>query len=181
MELTAKEQSSVYWRGATQGALSGIVQGLLLGLGGALLLWGLAAAFPALGLVQVFQGFLFVGETAAAGINPIGFIALNTALTVVGNFLMGGNQAVAQAKQEKQNAYLDAKLGQIEGRERQMEQVISHHLNDAAHHTHAAPQPPRHVQQILEEGPRVRVDKPRESHEADIVSDRLEAAERTIH
>jgi hypothetical protein len=175
MEHAQKSKSAVWWEGATSGALRGIPQGLLLGLGGALLLWGLAAAFPVLGLAEVFQGFLFVGETAAAGINPIGFVALNTVLTAVGNFLTGGDIAVNKYQQEIDHARNEQRIHAIEGRERQVEQVVSQHL---VHEHHPAP---RHVQKILEGGPRVKVEKSSDNHAADVVTDRLESAERTIH
>lgn len=190
MELTAKEKNAIYWGGAIKGAIAGIPQGLLLGALGFGLLAGGIYLFGATSLVSTFGTFLFgsVGaatEAIAAGnigafigaLNPLTFVALNTVLTLVGNFLTGGNQAVAEAKQAKQNAYLDAKMMQIEGRERQVEQLVTQHLV----REHEPAQTPRHVQKILEEGPRVKVEKPSDSHAADVVTDRLESAERTIH
>ena len=200
MELTAKEQNSIYWRGAIDGAIKGIPQGILLGVIGFGLLVGSIYAVQAIGLAGVttwmmngLGGFLFqqgsytVAATAGtavippafnlAALSPLPFIALNAVLTIVGNFLTGGTQAVAEAKQQKQNDYLDAKLMQVEGREQQIEQVVSRRLV----HEHTPAPTPRHVQHILEEGPRVKVDKPREEHASDIVADRLEAAERTLH
>ncbi|MFZ4126072.1 MAG: hypothetical protein ACOYJ2_08420 [Rickettsiales bacterium] len=196
MELTKQERDAIYWRGAIGGAIKGIPQGLMLGALAACVLFGGIYAFgffagpAAAQLAYGFGSFLFttgisagattlptIGANIFAVFNPIPVIVLNTVLTAIGNFLSGGDQAVAAAKQQKQNDYLDAKLMQVEGRERQIEQVISQHL---AHE----PQPltaPRHVQKILEEGPRIKVEKPRDSHAEDAVTSRLEAAERTIH
>jgi hypothetical protein len=144
MELTAAERSAAWWGGAFKSALWGIPIGLALGLGGALLLWGIASAFPALGLFEVFKGFLFTGTAEAVGIAPIGFIALNTALTVVGNFLNGGGAAVAAAEQDKAHLVMKQQLIELAGREYQVEEALSHPGRSVS----------RSTQALLDAGPR---------------------------
>jgi hypothetical protein len=190
MELDQQTKSGVWWKGAISSALKGIPQGLMLGLIGFAVLTGGIYLFGATSLVGTFGSFLF-GSTAAAteaiaagsigsfigALNPLTFVALNTVLTLVGNFLTGGDMAVAKHQQEVDHAKNEVRIRAIEGREKQMEHIVARHLT----HDHQPQTTPQHVQQILSEGPRVRVEKPREEHAADIVADRLESAERTLH
>lgn len=140
MEIDGRTKSQVWWGGAIKSALKGIPQGILLGIGGALLLWGLAVAFPALGLFTVFEGFLFAGTATNIALNPIGFIALNTALTIAGNFLLGGDQAVAEYKGKVDHLHNEARISQLEGREQMVEQALGAQSQS--------------VQRILAQGPR---------------------------
>lgn len=126
MEETEKSKLSVWLGGAVSSAIKGIPQGILLGLGGALMLWGLAVALPTLGLFATFEGFLFTGTAAAIGINPIPFTALNTVLTIVGNALLGGDMAVNKRQQEIDHAKNEARISAIEAREQAVEQVSAH-------------------------------------------------------
>lgn len=155
---------SVWWRGAITSAIKGLPQGLLLGaLGFALLVGGIYAA-GALGLTGVattlgssFGGFLFTGGANAGAafasglppfalslLNPLPFIALNAALTMVGNFLTGGYIAVAKHQQEIDHARNKARIDAIEGRERLLEQAV-----DTLH-------PNTKWLDILEKGPRTK-------------------------
>ena len=198
-QLDPQTKSSVWWRGAISSAVKGIPQGLLLGLIGFAVLTGGMYLFGATGLVGSFGSFLFGDATAAltaiegakigafvASLNPLTFVALNTVLTFVGNFLTGGDMAVAKYQQEVDHAKNEVRISAIEGREKHMEQIVSQHISDPVHHQHAQQPTPRHVQQIIEQGPRVKVEKEAHkdiaaSHAADVVTDRLEEAERTIH
>lgn len=158
MEAENISKRSVWWRGALSGALKGIPQGLLLGaLGFALLVGGMYAA-GALGFAGAattlgtsFGTFLFSSGTSfAAGLpafswtmlNPLPFIALNTALTMVGNFLTGGDIAVAKHQQEVDHARNEARINAIEGREMMLERAV-----DTLH-------PNAKWLDILEKGPR---------------------------
>ncbi|MBN8542634.1 MAG: hypothetical protein J0M34_00020 [Alphaproteobacteria bacterium] len=196
MELDKQTRSKVWWGGAISSALKGIPQGLLLGaigagvLFGGIYLLGLSGisifGFSGAGLAQAFGSFLYTVPaggvaTTTSMISPWPVIALNTVLTAVGNFLTGGDLAVAQYKQQVDHEHNNQRIRAIEGREQQMEQIVARHLNDANHHTHETPKTSQRVQNILEEGPRVKVDKPRDSHAEDAITSRLEAAERTIH
>lgn len=208
--MTERSKASVWWGGAISSAIKGIPQGLMLGLLGFGLLVGtiyLLAAIPAtaaigLGLGKAFGTFIFAEAIPAAAtalpalslstINILPVVALNAVLTVVGNFLTGGDMAVAKHQQEVDHAKNEVRINAIEGREKKIEQVLSQHLSE--HKREAVT--PRHVQQILEQGPRVRVETQEAippaathaeqhakhaSHAAEVVADRLESAERTIH
>lgn len=180
MEFTAKERNAIYWGGAISGAIKGVPLGLITGfVAASLLAFVVLPLAPA--LAPIFTSFLTT-PGIGLGFFPLPLMLFNTAITSAASFFTGGHQAVAQAMQDKQNAYLDAKLMQVAGREQYLEQAVSQHMTTGMHHTHAnAPlTSPRHVQKILEEGPRVRVEKQHDSM-ADAVADRAEDAERTIH
>lgn len=164
----------------------------------------LMAAIPltatiGLELGKAFGTFIFASQVGAAlpalsfsALNALPVIALNTVLTAVGNFLTGGDLAVAQYKQQVDHAHNNQRIRNIEGREQKVEQAI-HMLaqhgeklekkfdqHTAEVHAESA-KTPRHVKQILEEGPKVKVDKEASaSHAADVVANRLEAAEHAI-
>ncbi len=149
MELSPQERSRVWWRGALKSAVKGIPQGLLLGvLGFALLvgaIYGLAALFPvtALGLASSFGPFVFsteamtiisppLGSGIAAALpalgwsmlNPLPVIALNAVLTIAGNFISGGKIAVGDYQQQVDHAANKERIGQLEARERALEEVV---------------------------------------------------------
>lgn len=214
MEIDKQTRSRVWWQGAISSAIKGIPQGIMLGLlgagvlfGGIFLIQAFGAAPLAFEIAKDFGSFLFsnaaVAEMAAgsmpafglAAINVIPVVALNAVLTIVGNFLTGGDMAVNKHQQEVDHEHNNLRIRAIEGREQQCEKAI-HMLADHgeklenkfdAHTADVAAQKhtPQHVQKILEEGPRIKVDKEAAkdqsaSHAADIVSNRLEDAERAI-
>jgi hypothetical protein len=152
MELDSQTLRSVWWKGAISGALKGIPQGLLLGALGFGLIAGGIYLFGATSLVGTFGSFLF-GDAAAATaamtagnigsfigtLSPLTFVVLNTALTVAGNFLTGGQIACNTYKQEAEHQQNAARIRQLEVRTQQL-----------------APDPTtsRTVQAILAQGPR---------------------------
>lgn len=144
MESEVTSTRGVWWRGALTSAVKGLPQGLLLGgIGFALIVGGIYAAgalgfgAAASGVASSFGSFLFSGGAAASAafasglpafsfslLNPLPFIALNTALTMVGNFLTGGDIAVAKHQQEVDHARNEARINAIEGREMLLEQAV---------------------------------------------------------
>lgn len=136
-EIPAQEKSRIWWKGALKGALRGVPQGLLLGtLGFAVLVGGLYA-FGATALVGSFGTFLFSDAVAASdaitagnfggflsALGPAPFILLNTVLTSVGNFITGGDIAVAAHKQDIEHSMNEARIERIESREIALEQDI---------------------------------------------------------
>lgn len=138
MGLNPEEMSRIWWKGALKSALKGIPQGLMLGIGGACLLFSTiallggigATAGLALGISQAFGGFLYSAATTAtlatatavpafslASINILPIVALNTVLTVVGNFITGGDMAVNTYKQDMEHKINEARLARLESHE----------------------------------------------------------------
>ncbi len=161
MELDQQTVGKVWWKGALEGAVKGIPQGIMLGAIGAALLFGGLYALGALGgmgvassLAASFGTFLFstgaatnavaAGSTLAhfslAVFNPLPIIALNTILTSVGNFLTGGDIAVNAYKQDVEHRMNEARITQIEGRELTLQQQMQAQS--------------RTIQNILAQGPR---------------------------
>lgn len=130
----------VWWKGALSSAAKGIPQGILLGFGGALLMWGAMALAPAT-LGTVFTGMLFGGASSftLATFSPLPFIALNTALTIVGNFLLGGQIACNAYKQQVDHDANATRLDRIEAREQMLEQKLA---------------PSASIKQLVSQGPR---------------------------
>jgi hypothetical protein len=118
---------SIWWKGALKGALKGLPLGLAMGIGGALLIWGIATALPALGLATAFSGFLF--ETTAAGtiagLKLIPFTAFNIAFSTLGGLFTGGSQAVAAAQQQHLNIANVEMIRELDGRTRALEEFIA--------------------------------------------------------
>lgn len=166
MELTPEEKNSVWWKGAWKGFFKGIPQGLMIGLIGFGLLIGLVYGLPLIGLAGVSStllsglgGFLFapgtVATTAAGAfiaptltwstlgvLNPLPFVALNTMLTMAGNFLTHGNIAVGDRIQKIDHEANVERLRQLEGKSYVMEQVVAQTAS------------PKAVQNILSKGSR---------------------------
>lgn len=129
MEVDSQTLRHVWWKGAISGALKGIPQGLMLGAIG----FGVLAAgiylFGATALVGSFGSFLFGDAAAAAAaitagnvgafigtLSPVTFIALNTVLTSVGNFLTGGTMACNAYKQDVEHRMNETRIDQLEAR-----------------------------------------------------------------
>lgn len=157
MEIDPAEKSRVWWSGALKSAAKGIPQGILLGLLGAGVIWGALTVLPmipvvsgiAAPIIQAFTGFIFA-PGATVGFLPLApwpFVMMNTVLTAVGNFLVGGDLAVAKHQQEVDHAHNDARIRAIESREHMVEQAVGEHLV----------QPPQRsmvVDSIIRTGPR---------------------------
>lgn len=182
MELPSGTRSAAFFSGAFRGMLGGLALGAVVGLGAALLfsavLPGLiGAGLPLIGLA----GFISTTGVVGGAFTAWPLVTLNGILFGISTAITNGFSHMGAVQQQYDNAVFDAKLNQVAGREHYLEQAVSQHMSSGMHHTHAsAPVSPRHVQKILEEGPRVRVEKQHDNM-ADAVTDRAENAERTIH
>jgi hypothetical protein len=133
MEINASETRGVWWKGALKSGLVGALSGVAIGLAVAGIMFGMATAAPA--LFSMLGTFVGVGS----GFNPITMMAFNGVISAVAGMFHGGSQAVAAYHQQKHNLRDEAKLMELDSRTRALEQVV---------------QPSRHVQKILENGPR---------------------------
>lgn len=128
---------SVWLGGALKGAVQGIPLGIGIGLAAAALLsFVVLPIFPA--IAPVFSAFLTTPGFSAPFL-PIPLLIFNTALTVAANFVAGGNLAVAQHRQQVDHRRNEGRIRQLESRE----PMVLH-----------SPAPSRHVQHILDQGPR---------------------------
>lgn len=107
----------------------GVIVGLLV----AGVMFGMATAVPA--WFAMLGTFVGVGS----GFNPITMMGFNGAISAVVGLLTGGSQAVAAYHQQKHNARDEAKINELDGRTRALEQAVA---------------PSRHVDAILARGAR---------------------------
>lgn len=119
MELDQQTLRRVWWRGAIGAAIRGIPQGMVLGVIGAVALWGLGTLIPPLG--AALGAFVF---TTGGGLNLLPMIALNTVLTSIGNFLTGGKIACNAYKQEVEHQMNETRISALEAREQMRDQTI---------------------------------------------------------
>lgn len=138
--------SAVWWRGAITGALKAVPLGLAIGLGAAALLAFVAIPLvptlaPIVGSFLTFSGApaLLTIPTTAMHFFPVPLLFFNTAITMAANFISGGDQAVAQERQQRDHSRNEARIGQLEARTQELA---------------PAPETSRAVQAILAQGPR---------------------------
>lgn len=80
-------------------------------------MWGIAAAFPALGLAGTFNGFLFQATAGTiTSVNFIPFTLLNTALSVISGLFSGASEAVAEYEHHQERRQDIDRICQLEGR-----------------------------------------------------------------
>ena len=143
MELSVSEKRGVWLKGALKGALKETVRGLAIGFVAAaaiyLIVPPLAAAISAaLGVPSVMGGV--ISFVAPLGVfNPLPLMAFNSLISGAAGLFAGGGQAVAAHHQQKHNRRDEMKLVELDSHTQALEQTIM---------------PSRHVQKILENGPR---------------------------
>lgn len=200
MELSNSTKTTSFLAGAIRGLIGGIVLGAIVGFLAAGALSFLLPVMAEAGIaVSGLQGFISTTAVAGGPFTAWPLVALNAVLFGVSTAITNGFSKMGAVEQHVQNAVTDQNINILHARGHALEHEVEHlgtrsrkqeqAIHMVAQHSehvgkaltdHLATTP-KHVQQILAEGPRVKVEKPRESHEADIVADRLEEAERTIH
>ncbi len=120
MQLDPKEKSRVWWKGALKGAASGLVVGVAVGFLTAAVLYGLAT-FVAPAALAGIVGFV----SSSTGFYPLTMMAFSAAISSVTGLITGGSQAVAAYHQQKHNARDEAKIIELDGRTRALEQAIT--------------------------------------------------------
>jgi hypothetical protein len=125
MDLDPTEKSRVWWSGTLKGATKGLLMGIAIGVGSALLLQ--FAILPALSSVgfsavsQIFTGFLMPGGS----FSPFSLAIFSGVSGLMGGLLGGGNAAVAAHHSQKYQQFQEAKIHELEGREQLVEQAIT--------------------------------------------------------
>lgn len=151
MNLSEQEKGRVWWGGALKGALKGIPQGLLIGIGAAALLAfvaipllpGLAAGIAPFLTFAGAPAFLTVPHAAGAAFFPIPLMIFNTAITMAANAVTMGNAAVQAYHQQKHNSMYEARITALE----QMVPTVSQDID-------LQPQASRAMAEALAKGPR---------------------------
>jgi hypothetical protein len=158
MNLDPAEKRSVWWKGALKGALKSVPTAMAVGLVAAAVMAFIAmpviAALGGTGITALMGSFLTLSNIAGTTVGamlptipgvgapffPIGLVVFNTAIGAVSSFFASGNQAVTTYHQQKHNAQYDAKIHELDGRTRTIEQAIA--------------RPSHATQSILAQGPR---------------------------
>lgn len=137
--MASRFTSEIWWKGALKSGLKETLRGLVIGFVAAGVLFGVASAF---GLTSAVGALLApMVTTASGGFSPVILVAFCSVISGVTALFTGGGQALAQEQQQQTLARDEAKLIELDGRTRALEQSVS------------MPNPSHNVQRILERGP----------------------------
>ena len=134
MQLDPAEKRSVWWKGALKSGFKETLRGCAIGFVAAAVLFGV-------GLISASFATLVAPMVGLGSFSPLLLTAFCGVISGVTGLFTGGSQAVDAYHQQKHNLRDEAKLIELDGRTRTLEQTVTM-------------TPSRNVQKILDNGSR---------------------------